>query len=432
MLIEFRFKNFKSFKDEAVLSLVASNDKTFSENLISCPDDKLINLLSSLAIYGPNASGKSTIFEAFGFVLEFVSHSAQNNPDDPIKYKPFLFDDSKTQPTFFELTFIKEGVRYQYGFATTQHTIAKEWLISYPKGRPRKLFDREYVSDGKYAYYFSSYFKGEKEKIKELTRSNALFLSVGATFNNPQLLEIYRWFTDQTIVVSSGEIAEPAVFNFILKHPNIAENLRNLIKFADLGVVDYALAERDSDSLNLPSDMPMALRKAFEAFDQTLKSMNDEEINIKHKAYVVNLLHQSGSNVASLPWDAESDGTRRLFGMSAPVFDALDGGKTLFIDEIDKSLHPLLARELVSLFQNSKTNPKGAQLVFNTHDTSLLSAGIFRRDQIWFLEKDNNGASHLYSLLEYSPRRDEALEKGYLQGRYGAVPFLGEYLFGGK
>jgi hypothetical protein len=145
------------------------------------------------------------------------------------------------------------------------------------------------------------------------------------------------------------------------------------------------------------------------------------------KAYNIKMTHLASERQLALPWDSESEGTRRLVTMSVPVISALESGRTIFIDEIDRSLHPLIVRELIKLYHSKASNPKGAQIIFNTHDTSLLGAGIFRRDQIWFLEKDQSGASHLYPLLEFSPRKDEALEKGYLQGRYGAIPFLGEY-----
>ncbi len=428
MLLEFRFMNFKSFRDEAILSFVASKDETASENLLTCPDDDSINLLKTATIYGANASGKSTVFQAFEFARNFIIRSAKNNPDAPIKVIPFLFDESKSNPSMFEFTFIQNGTRYQYGFAVTNKYIEKEWLISYPKGRSRKLFERM-AQD---RFVFGAHLKGEKEKIKELTRSNALFLSVGATFNQPQLLDVYHWFSDKTSLVNSSDIPVSFVLDFVIEHPNLIDQLKDLINYADLGIVDFSLEKREFEISRLPDDMPGAMRDAFKAFDDALTKSNVTNLKIQPNSYQFSISHKSGQKTLSFPWEAESDGTRRLFGLSAPIFDALEKGKVLFVDEIDRSLHPLLTRKLIELFQNSQLNPKGAQLVFNTHDTSLLSAGLFRRDQIWFLEKDQSGASHIYPLLEYSPRKDESLEKGYLQGRYGAVPFLGDYPFGGK
>jgi uncharacterized protein len=427
MLIEFRFKNFKSFKDEAVLNFTASSDKKLAENLLICPDEKSSKLLSASAIYGANASGKSTVFQAFSFALTFIRASTKNSPDAPIKVTPFLLDESRTKPSQFEFSFITNGIRYQYGFAITNRMVEREWLISYPKGRPRKLFER-FQDNQKTIYEFGISFKGEKDKLKELTRSNALFLSVGATFNNKQLLDVYRWFVDKTSSVGTDDIPEPFIFDFIMGHPDVVNHLKTLIKYADLGIVDFALSKKEPGLGNYPDGMPESIRKAIEAFDKALQDSGDKNVR-KVDSYDLSISHKSGGKTFAFPWESESDGTRRLFGLSAPVFDALDKGKVLFVDEIDRSLHPLLTRKLVQLFQNPKVNPNGAQLVFNTHDTSLLSAGLLRRDQVWFLEKDQTGASHLYTLLEYSPRKDESLEKGYLQGRYGAVPFFGEYSF---
>ncbi len=428
MLIEFHFNNFKSFRDEAILNFFASPDKKLSENLLECPDENSTKLLSTSAVYGANASGKSTVFQAFEFARNFIISSAKNNPDTPIKVSPFLFDNSKTKASQFEFTFISNKVRYQYGFAVTSQIVEREWLIDYPKGRARKLFER-FQEGKKTVYEFGANFKGEKDKLKELTRDNVLFLSVGATFNNKQLLEIYKWFLDKTRFVGTADIPEPIVFDFIMEHPQITENLKSLIKYADLGIVDFALSKTEPSLSNFPDEIPDALRKAFEAFSKVIEESGDE--NIKgFQTYDLSISHRSGEKTMSFPWMAESDGTRRLFGLSAPIFDALSNGKVLFVDEIDRSLHPLLTRRLIQLFQNTLTNPKGAQLVFNTHDTSLLGSGMLRRDQVWFLEKDQTGVSHLYSLLDYSPRKDESLEKGYLQGRYGAIPFLGEFLLG--
>lgn len=429
MLIEFHFKNFKSFKDEAVLNFFASSDKKLPENLLECPDENSEKLLSTSAVYGANASGKSTVFQAFEFARDFIISSAKHSPDSPIKVSPFLLDDSKSKSSQFEFTFICNKVRYQYGFAATNRIVEREWLIDYPKGRARKLFERS-QKNKEAVYEFGASFKGEKDKLKELTRNNVLFLSVGATFNNKQLLEVYKWFGDKTSFVSTADIPEPLVFDFIMEHPHIIDNLKSLIKYADLGIVDFALSKADPNLSNFTDEIPDALRKAIEAFSKVLEESGDENIKSSLQTYELSISHKSGEKTMTFPWTSESDGTRRLFGLSAPIFDTLNNGKVLFVDEIDRSLHPLLTRRLVQLFQNSLTNPKGAQLVFNTHDTSLLGSGMLRRDQVWFLEKDQMGASHLYSLLDYSPRKDESLEKGYLQGRYGAVPFLGEFSFG--
>jgi uncharacterized protein len=439
MLIEFRLKNYKSFKDEAALSLIASSDKTHHENLLSCPDDTSLRILNSAVIYGANASGKSSLFEAFEFAKELVRISAKNSPGDIINVRPFVLDEkSKSEASKFEFVFIQQNVRYQYGFSVTRKAVQEEWLITYPKGRPRKLFERKLEKENNkktkthrtYSYKFSAFLKGEKDKLIELTHPSALFLSVGATFNNPQLVKVFKWFEEMTDYVGSGDLVEPQVFKYLAENSALTSNIEKLVKFADLGIEDYALTESDISKTELPENAPDSMKKLIEALQLVIEESEKTSSLINKKMYRARMVHRAGDKLIPLPWDDESDGTRRLFGMSAPIFDAINGGKVIFIDEIDRSLHPLLVKELVMLFQNKKFNPKNAQLVFNTHDTSLLGTGAFRRDQIWFLEKDQNANSHLYSLLEFSPRKDEALEKGYLQGRYGAVPFLGDYPFG--
>lgn len=431
MLLEFRFKNFKSFRDETAISLMASNDKSLPENLAQCPDDKALRILNSVAIYGANASGKSSIYEAFRFARRFISRSAKNTPDDEIETEPFMFDEtSRNDPSIFEFTFIRNDVRYQYGFSVSRSSIHDEWLISYPKGRPRKLFERKVTSkDSKYT--FSTFLKGEKEKLIELTHQSALFLSIGATFNNPQLIEPYRWFIDQTGYISSGEIDETRIFEIIARNKSLQRRIKDLLQFADLGIVDFSLTERDL-SLDIPdnSEMPESLKKALEALKVAMDEITKDE-KVK-KAYSIRMTHFAGDRKLPLSWDAESEGTRRLLKMSVPILRALETNRTILVDEIDRSLHPLIVRELIKLYHNKTSNPKGSQIIFNTHDTSLLGAGIFRRDQIWFLEKDQSGVSHLYPLLEFSPRKNEALEKGYLQGRYGAIPFLSDSSIGGE
>ncbi len=438
MLLEFRFKNFKSFKDDAVLSLIASSDKTLPENLLTCADDKAVNVLSSLAIYGANASGKSTIFDAFNFFKNFIEKSAQKKPGDTIGVRPFLFsDETNKAPSTFEITFIQNDIRYQYGFVASRLAIHHEWLISYPKGRARKLFERvlkpnEKENEYTYEYKFGSLLKGEKSKLIELTHPSALFLSIASTFNNQEMLNVYRWFADKADLVSSGDFNEREMFRFVAKNPTLSDDIKKIIKFADLGIEDYSISEEDLDFNNSPQDAPPSYKRLKEAITAFVDEQSKTNPDFDKKLYNIKMKHRAGNDLIPLPWRDESDGTQRLFGLAGPIFQALKDGKTVFIDEIDRSLHPLLVRELIKLFQNPQSNPNGAQLLFNTHDTSLLGTGMLRRDQIWFLEKDQVGASHIYPLLEYSPRKDESLEKGYLQGRYGAVPFLGDYPFGGK
>jgi uncharacterized protein len=434
MLVEFRFQNFRIFKDEQVLSFVASNDKSLPENVITPIDLSGIGTLRSALIFGANASGKTTILDALNFSRKLIKSSAKNEPTAEIGVEPFLFDEEyKSSPTSFEFTIIITGIRYRYGFTVNRQRVLKEWLISYPKGKPRKLFERWINNENIPQYIFGSFLKGEKEKLTEVTRENALFLSVGATFNNPQLINIYNWFSNHLVGINTREINEQGVYQYLAENPSQLEQIIKLINYADLGIVDISFVEKDLfKTLKEPAEgVPENLKNAFEAVNKALNELILTTPDIKdRKYYSINMIHQAGNEKFKLSWDLESAGTHQLLFLSAPVFKALNDGNFIFIDEFDNSLHPLLLRELIKLFNNPSINTRNAQLLFNTHDTTLLSTNLFRRDQVWFVEKDKQHVSHLYSLIEFSPRKDEALEKGYLKGRYGAVPFFGEFLYG--
>jgi AAA15 family ATPase/GTPase len=411
MLVEFRLRNFRSFRDEEVISFVASTDKIAQENIVELEDSIDVRLLRSLVVYGANASGKTTLLDALAFVQDFVRNSAKKDPDEQIDVQPFMLDqESRSKPIGFELIFIQGGVRYQFGFEVKENKIFREWLLSYPKGRPRRLFDR-HINHDSYDYSFSTYLKGEKERLVELTKPNTLFLSVGATFKNEQLLNVVNWFSEKLMGVQADRISENVILDRMTKSVEYVGQIRKLLRFADLGIVDFSVDDAPDSVQNL--------LKAIRVFMEEVPSD-------KRKKFIVNMLHRAGRENIPFPMHMESAGTRQLFSLSVPILDALSEGKILFVDEIDSSLHPLLVHALVKLFHNPSINNKFAQLLFNTHDTTLLNLAIFRRDQVWFVEKDQFGASHLYSLLDYSPRKGEALEKGYLQGRYGAIPFVGE------
>lgn len=421
MLIDFSFKNYRAFKDQQTISLVASSDKELIQNTISLDILQDIKLLRSLVIYGANASGKTTVLDALNFCRTLVVNSARYTPEQSIEVNPFLLDnESKGEPVEFEFSFIQDNVRYQYGFKVTQKQVLEEWLISYPRGRARKLYQR-ICHDGKNNYSFSSYLKGEKEKLIELTGPTALFLSVGATFNNQQLLKVYKWFSEKLVGVKASKI-DLGLFLHAMNKSNFKSWVREFIKFSDLGITDISIVEEDLKLNKIPHDAPEVVVKFFEF----VKDWAEDQKQEGARSLSVKFLHQIGDNLVPFSLDDESEGTKQLLALSLPIINALTKGQILFIDEINSSLHPLLVQSIVNLFQNPEINVLNSQLIFNTHDVSLLDKSLFRRDQIWFTEKDSKGASHIYSLLDFSPRKQEALGKGYLQGRYGAIPFIGE------
>jgi AAA15 family ATPase/GTPase len=421
MLLEFRIANFRCFRGEQVFSLVASSDSSHPNNVVDLPIRKRLRLLKTAVIYGANASGKTAMLDALYFYTHFIRTSASKEPDEMITITPFLLNsDSASSPSSFEATFVpRDGVLYQYGFTVDQSRVNEEWLMSYPKGRPRKLFRRYLDSEGKEDFEFGSHLKGEKEKLRELTRPNALFLSVGATFNHPQLLSVYRWLSYHVRGLQANRMDEGDFLPLAMKNKGQFSRVRELLKYADLGIVDFSFRERVPTFEDIPEDAPEELRN-------TLQSVIDDLEETKARLISIEVFHQGSERKVAFDLEDESNGTRQLFALSFFILSTLAEGGVIYVDELDTSLHPLLVRALVRLFHDPQTNPRNAQLIFNTHDTTLLSSAIFRRDQIWLVEKDVDGASCAYSLLEYSPRKDEALERGYLQGRYGAIPFLSE------
>lgn len=421
MLIELKFKNFRSFREETTFSMVASSDKTLYENVSTTAEFGGRNILRSAVIYGPNAAGKSNLFAAVNFIDALVNHSAERELNRPIETTPFLFDsEANSSPSEFEITFLdNEKVRYQYGFHVTSSRVTREWLIAYPKGLPQTWYEREYKDSSDYGWFFGRNLKGKNYQVAELTRPDVLFISNAAKLNHQQLGKVSEWFHKSLRLIGGEEEFNPFLHNYTanraLKNERAKYQIRNLISMADLGITDFDVNEEMITEKDLPADMPLELRSQF--------------INKKRLDVFMRHTLESG-DVVPLPLEEESIGTQRYFALGGPLTYVLENGCTLFVDELDASLHPLLVRHLVELFHNNEINSKGAQLIFNTHDTTLMDGCLFRRDQIWFIEKDHKGCSHLYPLLDYSPRKDEALAKGYLLGRYGAIPFLGEFQWG--
>ena len=413
MLVEFRVKNFRSFQEEQVLSMVASADRSLPENTIPSPALGKRKLLRSAVIYGPNAAGKSNLLKAVRFASNFILSSTDRRPDAHISVQPFRLDrSSREAPSEFEFTFIHEGVRYQYGFSLDQQRVHEEWLFAYPKKYPQKWVERSPASSGS-EWYFGSQLKGEKMKLVPLTRHNVLFLSVAANFAHQQLSKVYNWFSQHLWVVDADDSSD---FLVQLTAQQVMANelnhtrVKDFLRLADLGIIDFSLEERSSEG-EWGRELPEELRPL-------LLTSKQYDIHLHHRAK--NMLERG----IPLTLADESNGTRRLFALGAPWLKALRAGISLFVDELDSSIHSILVRELVGMFHDPKLSTQNAQLIFNTQDVSLLDLSLFRRDQIWLVEKDKTGASELYPLLDFSPRKDESLENGYLRGRYGAIPFI--------
>lgn len=418
MLIEFNVTNYRSIRETQKLSMVAAKDETHAEtNCAFSGIAALPRLLRMTALYGANACGKSNLIFALSFMKSMIETSAVGiREGQAINVFPFRFDpETIDQPSEFELTFAEDKIRYQYGFALNNTQIIREWLLVYVSGKPQCWFEREYdPKKEKYHWHFGSHFQGGKQRNlwSDSTRSNALFLSTAVNLNSEQLRPIYNWFVNKLVIIPSN--SQPLPFNTMecIKNGTDKAQILQFLQSADLAISDVEIKMQKGHQVQVriqPGKAPLEIR---------------QETDIP----IATLFHQGKNNKPiGLNLNEESQGTQRLFAYAAPMLDILRNGKILVVDELDASLHPKMVRFLINLIQNVSLNQTNAQLIFTTHNTSLLDIDLFRRDQIWFMEKDTEQASHLYPLTDFSPRKGEALEKGYLMGRYGALPFFSEF-----
>ena len=416
MLLDFRVKNFRSLRDEQTLSLVAAKDKSLQElNTMPSGIKAAPTLLRSVAIYGPNAGGKSNLIKALQYMRAVVAESASvMQPGQTFNVQPFRFEAvSVAQPTEFDVSFVIDGVRHQYGFELTAQRITREYLLVYKAFKPQQWFERHYdEASGKDVYDFGTGLKGPKSVWEGATRPNALFLSMAVQLNSEQLQPVFAWFVNQLAIFNEITPLGQHFSAEMLRKPDGKRAICDFLTSADIRISDIEVVTRKVSGQAVHFDM---------AAGKTEVRNEEQEVN----ELLFHHVTDQGKAVFSL--GDESMGTRNLLFLTGPVLDILDKGMVLVVDELDSSLHPLLVRRLVELFQNPTVNKKGAQLIFTTHDTSLLDPDLFRRDQIWFVEKDRDQASKLYPLSDFSPRKNEALERGYLMGRYGALPFLGDW-----
>lgn len=417
MLIDFTLKNFRSIRKSTTVSLVADADAQLRDTNVFDPKiPGFKGFLRSIAVYGPNASGKTNLLRGLQVMQALVVNSAiASQQGTSLPYHPFKFSaDTRNSPSEFEVTFAERGVRFQYGFAVDAHRIHSEWLISYPHGRAQRLFDREYVPDkDSYKWSFSANFRGSKGVWRDATRQNALFLSTAVQLNNEQLLPVFTWFQKRLVVIASGVEMNPTLTLSLLNTSDGKEKILDLVRAADLGISDFTVKKEPLLPGTLMSP-GLYLERPTEAEVPSLI-----RITSFHNAA------DTGEKIG-LALEEESQGTQALFRTAGAWLNVLANGEVLLFDEIDTSLHPLMTRFLTSHFHSDVENRLNAQLLFTTHDTSLLDLNLFRRDQIWFLEKTNSGDSNVYPLTEFKPRKGEAIERGYLSGRYGALPIIGE------
>lgn len=397
MIIQFTVENFLSFKEPATLSLAASalkEKQTRSDEIVFELEGTNLSLLKSAVIYGANASGKSNLVKALDFFKWFVINSSKGvQSGESIRVESFRLNRrTEQEPSYFEAVFADETVQYRYGFEVDEKRVHREWL--YQKGNKRKAKEVElFLRDGDEYELHPKFSVGKEVVAKKMVRDNALLLSVAAQFNESVSVEIMGWLANTTIVLGSSDerIWEMAIAQ--IDDPSMKRRIVEFARFADFEIDD--------------------IRKV----DNTVISSHqqyDEEGN--------------ATKTVTFPFRVnESEGTTKYFSLAYPIIDALDHGKRLVVDEFDSKMHPLLTSRIIGLFNSRVTNPRNAQLIFTTHDTNLLNASLFRRDQIWFTQKDSFGASELYSLAEYKVRNSAPFEKEYLMGKYGGIPVIGQF-----
>lgn len=422
MLIQFSVRNFRTFKEKATLSLVASNyDKVREDENVSVDTKFNMRIVKSAVIYGANASGKSKFIEALMFMRRFViSSSKESQKGDEIPVEPFKLNaESESAPSEFEVVFIHDGTMYRYGFEVDRKQVVSEWLYHKPKTKEVELFYRDHQQ---FETHSRNFTKGATLIKEGLVRDNALLLSVAAQFNDTVSIALMDWF--KTLKTISG-LREEGYKGFTMgrtEDPEHKTKILNLLRAADLGIQDIKLEILDVEKL--PKDMPKELKEII------IKETNEE--NKKFVSDVLTLHKRFDDakqfvDYTNFSLDEESSGTVKFFALTGPILDVIENGYTLVVDELDSKLHPNLVCKIVSLFNSKELNPKNAQLVFNTHDTNLLSSGLFRRDQVWFTEKDKYGEAKLYSLADFKSdtvRKSEPFEDNYIRGKYGAIPLL--------
>lgn len=428
MLIQFSVKNYKTFAEEAKLSLIANHDKStrFEDNVFHVPQFDL-HLLKSAVIYGANASGKTKLVEAFGFMRNFILNSTDLQSKDTIPVAPFSLNTEKEKnSSSFEIIFIHEKIMYRYGFEVTKEKVMAEWLYQRPKTKEVELFYRE----GQDFEIHPTKFKVQDLIDKDRIKPNTLLLSKADAENDKIAKKVFEWVYNTLNIMFALEQEAPfyvQVLN-LLKDPDLRKQTIELLKLADIGIDDLYLHSidtkkeiediKDEDEKNLIISNLNILEKNKMVLDTNLYSV--------HKKYNAN--RQQVDYELFNFYTEESSGTRKFLVVIILILFVIKKGSIFIIDELDAKLHPNLVHKIVEIFNSKEKNPRNAQLIFNTHDTNLLSCGLFRRDQIWFTEKDRYGAASLYSLADFKAiRKEENFEKNYIEGKYGAIPYLGDF-----
>ena len=418
MLLDFTVENYRSFYEKKSFTMQAQKlSEDAKENVTHLLS---YDILKSLAFYGANSSGKSNLVRALQTMKMCVLSSVKLNPNEPLAYEPFLLLKGNKKPTLFEVSFLKDGYCYRYGFSYTETAIVDEWLFrkTTKRSKEQTLFIR--TNEG---IAFEDKMFPEGVGLESRMNGNRLFLSLCAQLGGEVSNKVISWFDSDINAVSGLNNQEYRGFSKTLFHQkkDASKEAMSLFKKLKLGFGEISTREEE---ITIPNDAPKELMALL------TKVAGQKKIEIES---VHNLYNKKGASCGSVRFsfdEKESSGTRKLFDMSGPIFDTLENGTVLVIDELDAKMHPLISQEIIRLFNNPVKNPQNAQLIFTTHDTHLLSTKMLRRDQIWFTEKNNAEQTDLYCLTDIvlsdgtKPRNDANYEKNYIAGRYGAIPYI--------
>jgi uncharacterized protein len=412
MIIDFSTRNFRSVRDKATLSFIASPDASLrASHCLSTGLPSVPWVTRGAAIYGANASGKSNLIFGLTTMRTMVAQStALTEPQFAELYTPFRLDcEMAEEPTEFEVNLVLSGVRYEYGFSYNGRRILSEWLTVYVTGKGQRWFDRSWDEKDNEEQWgsFSTHFSGPRETWRKATRPQALFLTTAAQLNSELLRPLFNWFGSDLLVLNSIGVIGLGYTLQRLDEAGFKDRVLEVLRAADIHIADIKVEKKSGHQFNLslePGKPPTVLTREV------------PDVAFGHRV--------EGGDTVYFDRRFESVGTQMLFACIGPILDAIEKGQLLVIDDIDSSLHPMVTRFIVGLFHDPVVSQHGAQIWFTTHDTSLLDTDVMRRDQFWFVDKDERQASVLVPLTDFSPRKNEALERGYLRGRYGGVPFI--------
>jgi AAA15 family ATPase/GTPase len=433
MLLEFKVSNYRSIGEEQTVSLIpAPKQRDHVENIISKGKYQALNAIS---LYGPNGGGKSNILTAMSLLDRLVNISGRTTSTTKLPYDPFLLREGwDEKPTGFEISFVIDENRYRYGLEFNASEVKREWLFRKSTGREVSLFEREGET-----IEVSAGYSGSKKLIDasvEATRANALFLSMCDILNVEEAKSIIYWFSNFSMIDGLNTELEEIQTVELWENPEYREKIKLYLESLSLNILDVDVATKDFEESELPDDMPKRMRSQLA---KTLKGRKSYTVYAKHRVYGVDA--SPTEKIQTWEWeDRESSGAKKAFHLSGPILWALANGGVLIIDEIEAKQHPILTLNTIDAFLNKESNPNNAQLIFATHDTNLLTFSNLRRDQICFAEKNKWESTELYSIADFvyfgerngefkseKERPDTDKEKRYFEGRYRAIPALGNF-----